>query len=204
MTNSLWMKTTRIETLVDGIFAISMTLLVLTLNVPNIPGSLTEAAFQQRLGVLWPQLLCYFLSFLTLSGLWRVNHQQFNFIKHTNSTMLNINIFFLILVALVPFSTEMVSSYGSSYFTANIIFQVNLLLVGILSYINWNYALWKGLVDVDDKTSKFIRDNSLILPICSIIAMSLSFYIYSWSSLLYFTIPAVKKVLERRYFPGHA
>ncbi|MEM4525611.1 MAG: TMEM175 family protein [Methanothermobacter sp.] len=75
-----------------------MTLLVLTFNVPNIPTSLTEAAFQQRLGVLWPQLLCYFLSFLTLSGVWRVNHQHFNFIKRTNSTLVTINIFFFDLL----------------------------------------------------------------------------------------------------------
>ncbi|BDH79696.1 hypothetical protein MTTB_10750 [Methanothermobacter tenebrarum] len=43
--SNLWMRTGRIETLVDGIFAISMTLLVLTLDVPRISNSLTEAAF---------------------------------------------------------------------------------------------------------------------------------------------------------------
>jgi len=60
------MKTSRIETLVDGIFAISMILIVLTIDIPNIPSFLSEIAFQQQLGVLWPQLLCYFLSFWIL------------------------------------------------------------------------------------------------------------------------------------------
>ncbi|MDI3483557.1 MAG: potassium channel family protein [Methanobacteriaceae archaeon] len=199
--SSMWMKTSRIETLVDGIFAISMTLLVLTLDIPNIPRSLSEIAFQQQLGVLWPQLLCYFLSFWILGGLWRVNHQQFNFIKRANPTLITINIFCLILIAMIPFSTEMVSTYGISYFTANIIFQANQLLAGILYYINWEYALWNHLADVDERTSRFIKDTSLVLPICSIIAMSLSFYMYAWSNLIYLTIPAFKKVLERKYFP---
>jgi len=34
-----WMSTRRIETLVDGIFAISMTLLVLTIGIPTISSS---------------------------------------------------------------------------------------------------------------------------------------------------------------------
>ncbi|HIH62449.1 MAG TPA: DUF1211 domain-containing protein [Methanobacteriales archaeon] len=199
--SSMRMKTSRIETLVDGIFAISMTLLVLTLDIPNIPSSLSETAFQRQLGVLWPQLLCYFLSFWILGGLWRVNHQQFNFIKRTNPTLITINIFCLILIAMIPFSTEMVSTYGISYFTANIIFQANQLLAGILYYVNWEYALWNGLAEVDGRTSRFIKDSSLVLPICSIIAMGLSFYMYAWSNLIYLTIPAFKKVLERKYFP---
>jgi uncharacterized membrane protein len=34
---NIWMNIKRIETLVEVIFAISMTLLVLSLNVPNFP-----------------------------------------------------------------------------------------------------------------------------------------------------------------------
>ncbi|MBC7119519.1 MAG: DUF1211 domain-containing protein [Methanobacteriaceae archaeon] len=198
---SLRMRTSRIETLVDGIFAISMTLLVLTLDVPRISNSLTEAMFQQQLGVLWPQLFCYFLSFWILGGLWRVNHQQFNFIKRTDPTLITINIFSLIFVAMIPFSTEMVSQYGADFFTADIIFQLNQLLAGSLYYINWDYSVRKNLVDdVDMGTIKFIRANSLILPVCSILAISLSFYVYAWSNLIFFTIPVFKRLLERKYF----
>ena len=197
----LWMKTSRIETLVDGIFAISMTLLVLTLDVPKVSNFLTEAAFQQQLGVLWPQFFCYFLSFWILGGLWRVNHQHFNFIKHTDHTLVTINIFSLIFIAMIPFSTEMVSEYGASYFTANMIFQVNQLLAGSLYYINWDYSVRKNLLDdVDARTVNFIRANSLVLPLCAILAISLSPFIYAWSNLIFFTIPVFKRLLERKYF----
>jgi Endosomal/lysosomal potassium channel TMEM175 len=37
-----WMTTKRIETLVDGIFAISMTLLVLSICIPSISGNVSE------------------------------------------------------------------------------------------------------------------------------------------------------------------
>jgi len=36
--HDVWMTTKRIETLVDGIFAIAMTLIVLSINLPIISG----------------------------------------------------------------------------------------------------------------------------------------------------------------------
>lgn len=96
----------------------------------------------------------------------------------------------------------MVSEYGASYFAANIIFQVNQLLAGTLYYINWDYSVRKSLVDdVDVSVMKFIKANSLILPICSIMAMGLSLYLYGWSNLIFLIIPVLKKLVERVYFP---
>jgi len=99
---------------------------------------------------------------------------------------------------MIPFSTEMVSTYGISYFTANIIFQANQLLAGILYY--GEYALWNGLAEVDGRTSRFIKDSSLVLPICSIIAMGLSFYMYAWSNLIYLTIPSFQEGVGEKIF----
>ncbi len=199
---NLWMTTSRIETLVDGIFAIAMTLLVLSIGVPDIANNLSEAAFQQQLWVLWPKLMCYALSFWILSGFWRNNHQQFQFIKRSDPTLITINVFWLLFIALVPFSTEIISEYGGTYFTANIIFQLNLLFAGILYYLNWHYSVWKGLVDenLNENTLKLMRDINLLLPLCSVLALGLSFYFFAWSSLVYLLSPFLKKVLEKKYF----
>jgi uncharacterized membrane protein len=198
---NLWMTTSRIETLVDGIFAIAMTLLVLSIGVPNIPLNLTETAFQQQLKLLWPQIMCYGLSFWILAGFWRNNHQQFQFINRSNPTLITINVFWLLFIALMPFSTEIIAKYGGTYFTANIIFQLNLLFAGILYYINWKYAVWKGLVDenLSKNTIKLMNAINYILPICSILALGLSFYFFAWSNLIYLAGPIFKKILEKKY-----
>ena len=197
----LWMTTSRIETLVDGIFAIAMTLLVLSIGVPDISRSLSETAFQQQLWVLWPKLMCYALSFWILAGFWRNNHQQFYFIKRSDPTLITINVFWLLFIALMPFSTELISEYGGTYFTANVIFQLNLLFAGILYYINWQYSVWKGLVDenLNQNTIKLMRDINLILPLCSVLALGLSFYFFAWSSLVYLFSPFLKKIMEKKY-----
>lgn len=198
---NLWMTTSRIETLVDGIFAIAMTLLVLSIGVPDISTSLSESAFQQQLWVLWPKLMCYALSFWILAGFWRNNHQQFYFIKRSDPTLITINIFWLLCIALMPFSTEIIAEYGGSYFTANIIFQLNLFLAGFIYILNWQYAVRKGLVDenIDGKTLKLMNVSNLSLPVLSLLALGLSYYVLAWSSLVYLAHPILKKIIEKRY-----
>lgn len=59
-----YMDTARLETLVDGIFAIAMTLLVLTLVVPDLSGQLSNAALTNALVNLLPNFIAVFVSFL--------------------------------------------------------------------------------------------------------------------------------------------
>lgn len=197
---NLWMTTSRIETLVDGIFAIAMTLLVLSIGVPNIPMNLTETAFQQQLMVLWPNLMCYALSFWILAGFWRNNHQQFQFIKRSNPTLITINVFWLLCIALMPFSTEIIAEYGGTYFTASIIFQMNLFFAGLIYILNWQYAVRKGLVDenISEKTLKLMNISNLFLPILSLVALGLAFYVLAWSSVVYLAHPFLKKIIEKK------
>jgi uncharacterized membrane protein len=192
------MNTRRIETLVDGIFAIAMTLLVLSIGVPNIPTHISEAAFQQQLFALWPKIAIYALSFWVLAIFWRINHQQFYLIKKSDRTLLNINILFLLFIALMPFSTEILGEYGHFY-TANILFHVNLLLAGIMYYINWYYASYKNFLDkdLDKKSIDKITKMNLILPLMSIIAIGLSFYIFAYSSLIYLTSIIWKIIIDK-------
>jgi len=197
---NLWMTTSRIETLVDGIFAIAMTLLVLSIGVLDISSTLSEPALQQQLWALWPKVLSYALAFWILAGFWRVNHQQFYFIKRSNPGLITINIFWLLFIALVPFSTEILGEYGN-YFTANLIFQLNLFFAGVLYYLNWHYAMWKGLVDenLDENTRKYMKRINLILPALSLLALGLSYYVYAWGNLIYIANPALKKIIEMKY-----
>ena len=192
-----WMSSRRIETLVDGIFAISMTLLVLSIGLPTISGSVSEAAFQQHIATLAPKIGIYALSFWILSTIWRVNHQQFFFIKKINGTLISINIFWLLFVALLPFSTSVIGNYGQ-YYTANLIFNVNMFLIGLLYSLNWYYATEKDLVDekLDKKTIKSLKKRNLILPLLSLIAIGLSFFIYSSASWVYLLTPILKRVIQ--------
>lgn len=191
---NVWMTTKRIETLVDGIFAIAMTLLVLSLKIPQLPYPTTDTIILNSLGSMGQQFFIYFISFFLLASFWRVNHAQFYFIKKTDQTLLWINIIWLSLIALLPFSTNLIGSYG--YLKVPLIFfDLNLFLIGVLFNLNWYYADKKKLIDenTDPKLIKFREKYNLALPLIAIIAIGLTFISPEWSSLVYFALFFVRR-----------
>lgn len=189
------MSTKRIETLVDGIFAIAMTLLVLSLNVPQIPYPATNGQILDFLVRMSPQFFIYILSFVLLATFWRINHSQFNLIRKTDQNLLWINVFWLLLVALVPFSTNLVGDYG--YLTVPMVFfHINLLLIGLLYNLNWHYAVKQNYIDesVDQEFIDSYKKINLTLPICALIATGLAFITPEFSSVVYLVIFFVKRI----------
>ena len=61
--SDLWMTTKRIETLVDGIFAIDLTLLVLSLTLPRLTHPVTNASILTGLMGMSQQFFTYGLKF---------------------------------------------------------------------------------------------------------------------------------------------
>ena len=79
-TLSLGLTTQRIETLTDGVFAIAMTLLVLTLDLPRVGAHLSNAGLWNLLNSQMDKFHNYVLSFILLAVFWLVHHQQFHYI----------------------------------------------------------------------------------------------------------------------------
>ncbi|EKQ53918.1 MAG: putative integral membrane protein [Methanobacterium sp. Maddingley MBC34] len=188
----------RIETLVDGVFAIAMTLLVLGIAVPSIANP-TEASLYRALLDLLPNFYSYFISFILLTVFWRINHVQFNRIKRADGTLLWIIVIWLLFVALVPFSAFFVGEYGN-FQIPNIFFDLNLFAIGFLLFLNWRHALNSGLVDgFDYEMRKSSLRANLMLPVISLLALGITFLPfmkelgYGWSSLVYLIIPLLKR-----------
>jgi uncharacterized membrane protein len=188
----------RIETLVDGIFAIAMTLLVLGISVPNLTNP-TEATILKSLIDLIPNFYSYFLSFILLAIFWRINHTQFNQIKRADGTTLWIMVLWLLFVALVPFSAFLLGEYGS-FQVPNIFFDLNLFAIGFFLFLNWRHAINSGLLgEIGIKRVKQSNRVNLILPIISLMALALTFlpfikvHGYGWTNLVYMIIPFLKR-----------
>ncbi len=60
----------RIVNLSDGVFAITITLLVLDIRVPDIPENLVAKELPAALLSLWPKYFGYVLSFVVISTFW--------------------------------------------------------------------------------------------------------------------------------------
>lgn len=126
----------RLVALADGVFAIVMTLLVFQLAVPL-------AADTDRLGSalaeMWPDFLIYVLSFLVLGVFWLVHHLVFDTVERYDTTLIWMNILFLMLSSLVPFSTGLFIEHGAITVTA-LVYGINMALVFATAWAIFSYA----------------------------------------------------------------
>lgn len=99
----------RLVTLVDSVFAIAITLLVLDLSVAR---ELDPAAYRAALRELLPELGAYALSVWVLGSYWRDHRRIFQDVREIDGQVISISMVGLGVAALVPFPTRLLAEYG--------------------------------------------------------------------------------------------
>lgn len=193
-----FISTKRIETLVDGIFAIAMTLMVLNIHLPDPSGLWTN---EMVWGVIWGQLnnlFIYALSFIILAGFWITHHRGFDQIKRADQSFLWINVIWLLFVALIPFSMSLMGDFGNTIPGA-LFFNVNLFFIGLFSFLIRRHVIENELADktLNNAAVKHVYAATLSFPIISVAAIILSFFIPGYSSLVYLLVPIVLNIIHK-------
>ena len=134
-----------------------MTLLVLDLHTPVIKEISDEPALWEALAKLAPNLLTYFLSFMTLGIFWVGQQTQLNHFARSNRHLTWIHLAFLLVVSLMPFSTSLLAS-NITYRVALVEYWLNIFLLGVVLFISLQYAWHAALVK--DEMTREIRSAS--------------------------------------------
>lgn len=100
----------RVVNLSDAVFAIAMTLLVLTLDVPDVPVAELGGALAADL----PHLGAFLLSFALIANIWWQHHKLFARLAWIDLGFVTLNLALLAGVALVPFPTSLVGTAPTS------------------------------------------------------------------------------------------
>jgi uncharacterized membrane protein len=138
----------RLAALSDGIFAVAMTLLLLELHAPAKELIRSEGDLRSALVSLFPQLLVYLMSFLTLGIFWVGQQTQLNHIERSERHFTWIHLAFLFLVTLMPFSTRLLTEF-ITFRTALVAYWANILLLGATLYLSWGRATQAKLIKSD-------------------------------------------------------
>lgn len=138
----------RLAALSDGIFAVAMTLLVLDLRVPAAEAVHSEYDLGRVLVALAPQFITYLMSFLTLGIFWVGQQTQLNHLARADRDLSWIHIAFLFAVTLTPFSTSLLARF-IAFRLALLAYWANILLLGVILYASWGYAIRASLVKDD-------------------------------------------------------
>ena len=178
----------RLETFVDGVFAIAITLLVLEFVVPILPHS--NAAILTYLNSLWIKFLGYFLAFFLLGILLNNHNRQFRNLEYVDQKLWWLNIIFLSFVVLVPFVTSIWIEYWDTTIGV-LFFHFDMFISGLLLCLIWvyiqkkKYLLRKGTTS---KTIRVINYRNLSFPLASLIAIIIALFSPILSNVAYLLI----------------
>src|SRR6478752_746736 len=123
----------------DAIVAIAITLLALNLKLGKI--SHEHLTFSDLI-IPWKNYVAFVLSFISIANFWRIHHDLYVYIHKINEKLLVLNIIWMFLIIVLPFSTTLVSTYfGDS--PAVLLYTLNILLISLVQTVIWRYATKK-------------------------------------------------------------
>ena len=168
----------RTKALADGVFSIAMTILVLELSIPFFGSVQSEGDLWVVLLQIAPRLLVYFMSFITLGIFWTGHSLQYTFITESDRHLNWLSIFFLMFVALIPFSTAFLTEYVTFKLAIGV-YWLNILILGIFTYVHWQYACKSGLISGEvpdfEEVDKSLRNRIITAQIFYAIAALMCF-----------------------------
>lgn len=126
----------RLTFLVDGVFAITMTLLVLELRPPDLDTTNLAVALQAML----PRLYIYLIAFYSIANHWVVHQRMFRHITDMDTTMLWLTILSLLFITLIPATTAIVGRFPGEEL-AIACFSANSFLQAMTVWMFWAYVV---------------------------------------------------------------
>ena len=129
------MNKNRVEAFSDGVFAIAITLLVLTIAQPK-----TYQNLGHQLHTQWPSFAAYVVSFAIIGIMWINHHSVFRHLEYVDRVLLYLNLLLLMTIAFLPYPTGVLGqalAKGEGTETAAVVYGI----VMVLNACAWS-ALW--------------------------------------------------------------
>jgi len=163
----------RLEMLCDGIFTVSMTLLALELKPPELPRQTEPAVIWHALQEHALPFVGFALTFLLAGGTWIMHHRLFQHIRGANRGLVLLTIPFLMFVSLLPYSTSMLTAFGTRNPVALTFYLGNQFMLSSLLAAQWLVARHAGLLmgSGDDPDRRRIARVILAQPVSFLVAL---------------------------------
>jgi uncharacterized membrane protein len=174
----------RIVAFSDGVFAIAITLLVLSLHIPkHLHGeSVASALWDQR-----ENLLAYAISFAVIGRYWVIHHRFFSEVIRFDSRLLALNLFYLAWVVLIPFSSKVLGDHGSD--AAGIaVYAVNLAAVAVVGWVMAADAHRAGLTSLRPEDEREFRYRSLFVALVFLVSIPIALVLPNYAPLFWLAL----------------
>jgi uncharacterized membrane protein len=134
----------RLNAFTDGVLVVSMTLLVLNIELPDHVGTMGDGELWETLRDLWPRFLAYLISFLVVAQYWVGYTDRFAALTAADLGFVWRNIWFLLVIGFIPFASGLISENGSA--VATIVYAATMIAASLMLTRLWLYATAQGLL----------------------------------------------------------
>ena len=192
-------KSDRVIAFSDGVIAVAITLLVLDLKLP-------EGVSDAQLGAVLTDNLhslgVYVLSFLVVGLLWMGHHEQFSHIRRVDAVLIWLNLFYLMTIGLIPFTTSLLSDHTTSLSTvlyAGVLVTTSLLSAAMWWHASRDTALMPADVPEAVRREGFLSTlaTGVVFALSIPIAMVFGATAGQWSWLLLIPASRIPSLVER-------
>lgn len=189
----------RIRAFTDGVMAVAITLLVLNIEVPDLPSG-SEGRLDEELVDLLPSLAAYALSFALVGRYWVVHHRMFEDLRTFDDALMALNLVFLALIGLVPFSSDLVDHYDQEPIAAAV-FAGTLGLAALVNTIMVRYIRRRGFAPAADEANRLGGIVSLTIAVAFLLSIPAAFLSLTLARLIWLSVFLVRypaRMLGRR------
>ena len=180
----------RLCALTDGVYAIVLTLLVLDLTIPVIPG-LSEAKIIDDLVKQIPNFFSYVISFIVVATLWIKHHMLLKPLKQCDTITFGLNFVHLLFLTLTPYTASLFGQYGEDPMVV-FLFSGSIGLAALSLHLLHFYVTTKTEWYGEDATEEWKHPNWLVsypAIIIALISMVLSFVSVTGAILVWVVFP---------------
>ncbi|MFV0624755.1 TMEM175 family protein [Sphingomonas sp. ac-8] len=179
----------------DAVFAIAITLLVIEIHVPELPLGASDAAWWQAMLHLEPQLAGFAISFLVVGAFWASHHTMFALLTHFDQRLVWANLWMLLAIAVVPFTTGLISS-GATSPVPYLVYAAALLLAALAKLRLTALAMRPELLadGVSHERMEAERRRGWIMPIATSATLLLALVAPGWNMLAMLIVPLARRV----------
>jgi|SRR5215213_5577711 len=103
----------RLFALVDGVYAIALTLLAIELALPEASEHLHGEALLQSILDSWPKILSFLTSFTLIAIFWQGNNRSFHYVRRFDGRFAWLVFLQLLCIAFMPFPTTVLGEHVS-------------------------------------------------------------------------------------------
>jgi uncharacterized membrane protein len=126
----------------DGVFAISITLLILDIKIDPLKNLSDPALWHTLKNDIAFNFLGFLISFGIVGHYWSVHHRIFGYVIKYSTSLSWLNLGFLFTVVMLPFSTSLIGHYFSntSLKIPYAVYTFNMILTGVMNCWLWIYV----------------------------------------------------------------